>query len=257
MSSKPIISIQNIWKKFSIHSSMGAHHKNLRDSLSSWFKNKRGSEEFWALQNINLSIPQGTTFGLIGSNGSGKSTLLKILARVTKPTTGKIEIYGRTSALLEVGTGFHLELTGRENIFLSGAMLGMHKKEVIRHFDEIVFFSGVEKFLDTPVKKYSSGMFLRLAFSVMAHLETEILMIDEILAVGDPQFQEKCIQKIQSMIRQGRTVIFVSHQIERIRLLCNQVAWIDHGRLIDVNDPETILSRYQQNILGSNERTLY
>ncbi len=251
MSSNPIISIQNLGKKFSINTTMGGHHQSFRDALSNWFKKNKqneASKEFWALQDINFSIHRGSAFGLVGSNGSGKSTLLKILARVTKPTIGRIEIHGRTSALLEVGTGFHIELTGRENIFLSGAMLGMHRKEVIRHFDEIVSFSGIEKFLDTPVKKYSSGMFLRLAFSVMAHLETDILMIDEILAVGDPQFQEKCVKKMQSIIQQGRTVIFVSHQVERIRLLCDQAAWINQGRLMDIGTTSHVLENYEQSL---------
>ncbi len=249
MSSKPIITVQKIGKKFSIHSSLGNHHRSFREEFSNWFKKEKEAEEFWALQDINFSINRNTAFGLVGSNGSGKSTLLKILARVTKPTTGKIEIHGRSSALLEVGTGFHLELTGRENIFLSGAMLGMHKKEVIRHFDEIVSFSGIEKFLDTPVKKYSSGMFLRLGFSIMAHLETDILMIDEILAVGDPQFQDKCIQKMKSIIQQGRTVIFVSHQIDRIKLLCHQVAWIHKGKLMDIGTADVVLSNYEKSFV--------
>ena len=231
---------------------MGGHYRSFREEITDWLKKPKTSqkkhEEFWALQDINLSINQGTAFGLVGSNGSGKSTLLKILARVTKPTTGRVEIHGRASALLEVGTGFHIELTGRENIFLSGAMLGMHRKEVVQRFDEIVSFSEIEKFLDTPVKKYSSGMFLRLAFSVMAHLETEILMIDEILAVGDSQFQEKCIKKMQSIIQQGRTVIFVSHQIERVKLLCNQAAWIQNGKLMDAGPTADVLSTYRKNV---------
>ncbi|NGX26948.1 MAG: Teichoic acids export ATP-binding protein TagH [Chlamydiae bacterium] len=202
-------------------------------------------EEFWALQGIDLEISPGEIVGLIGPNGSGKSTLLKILARVTWPSTGRLELSGRVGALLEVGTGFHTELTGRENIFLSGAILGMRRSEVKHHFDEIIAFSGVEDFLDIPVKKYSSGMFLRLAFSVMAHLKSEILIIDEIIAVGDQSFQEKCLQKIQSLADEGRTVILVSHQLDNIRTLCSRVLWLDHGRCIADGEPQPILEHYE------------
>ncbi|NGX37238.1 MAG: Teichoic acids export ATP-binding protein TagH [Chlamydiae bacterium] len=198
------------------------------------------SEEIWALRDIDLEIGAGEALGIIGENGSGKSTLLKLLSRVTWPTEGEIELYGRVGALLEVGTGFHGDLTGRENIFLSGAILGMHRKEVKRHFDEIVSFADVEAFLDIPVKKYSSGMFLRLAFSVMAHLDSEILIIDEILGVGDHAFQEKCLAKMQAIADEGRTVIFVTHEHEKIRRLCTRVLLLKDGLLIADGEPEQL-----------------
>jgi lipopolysaccharide transport system ATP-binding protein len=170
-------------------------------------------EEFWALKDINLEIQQGDRIGIIGRNGAGKSTLLKVLSRITEPTTGRIQINGRVASLLEVGTGFHPELTGRENIYLNGAILGMSRAEIKKKFDEIVDFSGVEKFLDTPVKRYSSGMYVRLAFAVAAHLEPEILIVDEVLAVGDAQFQKKCLGKMGEVGKEGRTVLFVSHNM--------------------------------------------
>lgn len=180
-------------------------------------------KDFWALEDVNLEIQRGEAVGLVGPNGAGKSTLLKLIARVIAPTTGTIELQGRVGALLEVGTGFHHELTGRENIFLSGAILGMHRSEVKRQFDAIVAFSGVEDFLDLPVKKYSTGMYLRLAFSVMAHLESEILLIDEILSVGDVGFQEKCLKKLEELISEGRTLILVSHHHLTLEKMCNRV----------------------------------
>ncbi|MBP7074082.1 MAG: ABC transporter ATP-binding protein [Rhabdochlamydiaceae bacterium] len=250
MSSKHIIKVENLGKKYFINESSFGNYRRLLEDLNFWRKKQELSKsydrEFWALQNINFAIEPGETLGIIGTNGSGKSTLLKILARVTWPTTGRIEIYGRISALLEVGTGFHLELTGRENIFLSGAMLGMKRQEVSKHFDEIVAFSGVEKFLDTPVKRYSSGMFLRLAFSIMAHLKNEILIIDEILAVGDAQFQAKCIDKIQSIVKEGRTIIFVSHQFAKVRSLCKQTLWIKEGQLFKTGSTEDVINSYEE-----------
>ncbi len=252
MSSKPIISVKNLGKKYLINSNRVGNYRNLVEELTLWYKKpqkfKKAEEEFWALQDVNFSINAGDSVGIIGANGSGKSTLLKILARVTWPTTGRIEISGRISALLEVGTGFHLELSGRENIFLSGAMLGMKRAEVIDRFDEIIAFSGVEKFLDTPVKRYSSGMFLRLAFSIMAHLKSDILIVDEILAVGDAQFQIKCLEKMTSIVNDGRTVIFVSHQLEKIKMLCKNVLWIQKGHLIEAGPAEEVLDRFEKPI---------
>ncbi|HEX4838877.1 MAG TPA: ABC transporter ATP-binding protein [Rhabdochlamydiaceae bacterium] len=250
MSSKPIITVENLGKKYRINESSIGNYRRLMEELALWYKNRNKSKvderEFWALQGLNFTVDAGETVGIIGSNGSGKSTLLKILARVTWPTTGRVEIFGRVSALLEVGTGFHLDLSGRENVFLSGAMLGMKKAEVTRHFDEIVEFSGVEKFLDTPVKKYSSGMFLRLAFSIMTHLRSDILIIDEILAVGDAQFQEKCIHKMRSIVREGRTILFVSHQFEKIRSLCKKTIWIKEGHLFHSGPTADVLSHYEE-----------
>jgi len=250
MSSKPIITVKNLGKKYRINESSVGNYRRLIEELTLWKKNRNQSKaderEFWALQGLDFTVDAGETLGIIGSNGSGKSTLLKILARVTWPTTGRVEIFGRVSALLEVGTGFHLELSGRENVFLSGAMLGMKRSEVTRHFDEIVEFSGVQKFIDTPVKRYSSGMFLRLAFSIMTHLRSDILIIDEILAVGDAQFQEKCIAKMQSIIREGRTLLFVSHQVEKIRSLCNKTLWIKEGHLFQSGPTDEVLSQYKE-----------
>lgn len=201
-------------------------------------------EEFWALRDTNLSVAQGERVGLIGRNGAGKSTLLKILSRITEPTTGRARLYGRVSALLQVGTGFHPELTGRENIFLNGAILGMRRREIQRKFDEIVTFSEVEKFLDTPVKRYSSGMYVRLAFAVAAHLDPEILLIDEVLAVGDIDFQKKCLGRMNTVAEEGRTIIFVSHNMAAISRLCNRVVLLDKGRVIQEGDPETVIQAY-------------
>lgn len=252
MSSKHIIEVENLGKKYFIQESAGGSYRRLLEDLNFWSRKREQKQEFWALQNINFALEPGETLGIIGTNGSGKSTLLKILARVTWPTTGQIKIFGRVSALLEVGTGFHLELSGRENIFLSGAMLGMKRAEVTKHFDEIVSFSGVEKFLDTPVKKYSSGMFLRLAFSIMTHLKSDILIIDEILAVGDAQFQTKCIEKMQSIVREGRTILFVSHQFAKVRSLCTKTAWIKGGHLMKVGLTSDVIDEYEQHYTMSS-----
>ena len=204
---------------------------------------------FWALQNITFDVKSGQVLGLIGSNGAGKSTLLKILSRITEPTSGYAKIYGKVSSLLEVGTGFHPELTGRQNVYLNGSILGMTKKEIDQKFDEIVEFSGVQKFLDTPVKRYSSGMRVRLAFSVTAHLEPDILMIDEVLAVGDIEFQKKCLGKIDNVSKEsGRTVIFVSHNMGQIIKLCDRVILLDKGRIIDDGPPNQVIDSYIKNI---------
>lgn len=207
--------------------------KNLRRiaSLSS-FKNGEDPTVFWALKDINFEVKRGEVLGIIGRNGAGKSTLLKILSRITEPTTGEIEIHGRVSSLLEVGTGFHPELTGRDNVYMNGTILGMTKKEIDRKFDEIVDFSGIEKHIDTPVKFYSSGMTVRLAFSVAAHLEPEILIIDEVLAVGDAEFQKKCLGKMEDVAGQGRTVLFVSHNMAAVRNLCHKGILLQGGRKI-------------------------
>lgn len=193
---------------------------------------KGGSEYVWSLRNINFEIEQGDAVGIIGRNGAGKSTLLKLLSKVTKPTTGKIYTRGRIASLLEVGTGFHPEMTGRENVFLNGAILGMTRKEISRKFDEIVDFSGVERYIDTPVKRYSSGMYVRLAFAVAAHLESEILIVDEVLAVGDADFQKKCLGKMNDVTKgDGRTILFVSHNMTAIKELCNKRNSIESGTI--------------------------
>ena len=201
-------------------------------------------EEFWALKDVSFEIKQGDRVGIIGRNGAGKSTLLKILSRITEPTSGRISIKGRVASLLEVGTGFHPELTGRENIFLNGAVLGMSKIEIDQKFDEIVAFAEVERFLDTPVKRYSSGMYVRLAFAVAAHLEPEILIIDEVLAVGDAQFQKKCLGKMDEVSKHGRTILFVSHNIAPIRVLCSRAFLLRKGELTVDSDTETVIGDY-------------
>ena len=204
-------------------------------------------EALWALRDINFEILRGQVVGIIGHNGSGKSTLLKILCEITMPTTGRVEVHGRIGSLLEVGTGFHPELTGRENIFLSGAILGMSRREIRERFDQIVDYSGVEKFLDTPVKRYSSGMAVRLAFSVAAHLEPEILAIDEVLAVGDARFQAKCLGKLGNAAQSGRTVLFVSHNIQAVRSLCDMVICLSGGQIVEIGETGRVVNNYLSN----------
>jgi lipopolysaccharide transport system ATP-binding protein len=207
-------------------------------------KGRKPAESFWALKDVSFDIKQGEVVGIIGRNGAGKSTLLKILSRITEPTEGRVEITGRVASLLEVGTGFHPELTGRENIFLNGAILGMSRSEIKKKFDEIVAFSEVEKFLDTPVKRYSSGMYVRLAFAVAAHLEPEILIVDEVLAVGDAQFQKKCLGKMQDVASGGRTILFVSHNMDAVLGLCSRTILIGRGQVHFDGDTKTAVSKY-------------
>jgi lipopolysaccharide transport system ATP-binding protein len=255
--SSPIIRVENLSKKYIVsHRQEG--YTTFRDVMTNGarsiaqaiFNRKEAKsfsaeEEFWALKDVNFEIQQGDRVGIIGRNGAGKSTLLKILSRITEPTSGSIRIKGRVASLLEVGTGFHPELTGRENIFLNGAILGMSKVEITRKFDEIVDFAEVEKFLDTPVKRYSSGMYVRLAFAVAAHLEPEILIVDEVLAVGDANFQKKCLGKMQDISNnQGRTILFVSHNIDAIQRLCSQCIMMERGQLLDYSEPNRIITRY-------------
>ena len=213
-------------------------------SAISQFNNS--TEEFYALKDVSFEVEQGEVLGIIGRNGAGKSTLLKILSRITSPTEGKVEILGRVGSLLEVGTGFHPELTGRENIFLNGAILGMSKAEIKKKFDEIVAFAEVEKFVDTPVKHYSSGMYVRLAFAVAAYLEPEILMVDEVLAVGDLAFQKKCLGKMNEVAQGGRTVLFVSHNMASVKRLCTSVICLDNGGILDSGEPSSVIIRYLQ-----------
>jgi lipopolysaccharide transport system ATP-binding protein len=215
----------------------------LRAPWKAWSGQKQ--ETFWALKDVSLEVQEGEVLGLIGRNGSGKTTLLKILSRITRPTDGWAEIHGRMGSLLEVGTGFHAELTGRENTFLSGAILGMSKGEIERKFDEIVSFAELEKFIDTPVKHYSSGMYVRLAFAVAAHLEPEILLVDEVLAVGDIKFQRKCLGKMGDVARAGRTVILVSHQLNQIRRLCHRAVWLEGGVIREIGATADVVSDYE------------
>lgn len=246
---------ENLGKKYILrHQVGGGRHRYvaLRDVLAHKFKNllkppteeNKAREEFWALKNVSFEIQQGEAVGIIGRNGAGKSTLLKLLSRITEPSAGQIELEGRMASLLEVGTGFHPELTGRENIFLNGAVLGMTRAEIKRKFDEIVAFAEVEKFLDTPVKRYSSGMYMRLAFAVAAHLEPEILVVDEVLAVGDAAFQKKCLGKMQQVGQSGRTVLFVSHNMEAIARLCTKCFYLANGQLKMTGEPREVIKAY-------------
>ncbi len=212
--------------------------------LRSHLREPSEDELFWALKDVSFEVKHGEVLGIIGRNGAGKSTLLKILSRITEPTTGRARVYGRVGSLLEVGTGFHPELTGRENIYLNGTILGMKRAEIDKKFDEIVDFSGIEKFLDTPVKRYSSGMYVRLAFSVAAHLEPEILLVDEVLAVGDIEFQKKCLGKMENVAQEGRTVLFISHNMIAVEKLCKKVIWLHSGILQDYGENQTVIARY-------------
>ena len=246
---------ENIGKKYILHHQQaGRNYKALRDVIAGKAKSlaKIGSainhppvEEFWALKDVSFEIKHGDVVGIVGRNGAGKSTLLKLLSRITEPTTGRIRLRGRVASLLEVGTGFHPELTGRENIFLNGAILGMSRVEITRKFDEIVAFAEVERFLDTPVKRYSSGMYVRLAFAVAAHLEPEILIVDEVLAVGDAEFQKKCLGKMQDVATQeGRTVLFVSHNMDAIMRLCNRAIHFHKGSIVNLGTVHEVVAKY-------------
>lgn len=246
----PIISVEGLGKSYTIRHEGQTRYKSLREEIFRLPKrllNRDGQskEEFWALKDVNFDIMPGERVGIIGRNGAGKSTLLKLLSRITEPTTGRITLRGRVASLLEVGTGFHPELTGRENIFLNGAILGMSRAEVRRKFDEIVDFAGVEKFLDTPVKRYSSGMYVRLAFAVAAHLEPEILIVDEVLAVGDAEFQKKCLGKMEDVGREGRTVLFVSHNMGAVQSICNKSILFDAGLLKFIGSTHEALRVYK------------
>jgi lipopolysaccharide transport system ATP-binding protein len=236
---------------------------SLRDHLERFLKSPLSSfrrpqeESFWALRDVSIEVHEGEVLGLIGRNGAGKTTLLKILSRITRPTTGWAEIRGRVRSLLEVGTGFHGELTGRENTYLSGSILGMGRREIDRKFDEIVAFAEIEKSIDTPVKHYSSGMYVRLAFAVAAHLEPEILLVDEVLAVGDINFQKKCLGRMGDVARAGRTVVLVSHQLNQIRRLCHRVVWIDDGAVRQNGSTHQVVSAYESAMArGEEDRAL-
>jgi homopolymeric O-antigen transport system ATP-binding protein len=254
-----IITVENLSKLYHIGTAKESerletrHAGSLRDSFSRLIRNPGGlfktnghaaTEELWALRDINFEVQEGEIVGIIGNNGAGKSTLLKILSRITSPTSGRIRLYGRVGSLLEIGTGFHPELTGRENIFLNGAILGMKKAEIKKKFDEIVAFSEIEKFIETAVKYYSSGMYMRLAFAVAAHLDPDILIIDEVLAVGDAQFQKKCLGKMDQVARQGRTVIFVSHSLNSVATLCSRVLHISAGSVVNEGAPASVIDNY-------------
>jgi lipopolysaccharide transport system ATP-binding protein len=249
---QPIIRVTNVGKQYRIGVQQEAY-STLRDVLAGAVRaplkrlranGRSDAEMVWALKGVNFEVSPGETVGIVGRNGAGKSTLLKILSRITEPTTGRAELYGRIGSLLEVGTGFHPELTGRENIFLNGAVLGMKRNEIAHKFDEIVAFAEIGRFLDTPVKHYSSGMYMRLAFAVAAHLEPEILMVDEVLAVGDAQFQAKCLGKMGTVAREGRTVLFVSHNMLAVEGLCKRVIWLRDGTIAEDGETGKVLHDY-------------
>ena len=240
---KPILEIQNISKRFVIEHQR-LPYLSLRDRFADIFKAGVSKEEFWALRDISFDVSPGESVGIIGRNGAGKSTLLKILSRITPPTEGKIVVRGSIASLLEVGTGFHQELTGRENVFMNGAILGMKRADIKERFDEIVDFSGVENFLDTPLKHYSSGMQLRLAFAVAAHLQPEILIIDEVLAVGDAEFQKKCLGKMEDVSKSGRTILFVSHNLASLKNICKRGFLLDKGVLVAQGEIQSVIDIY-------------
>src|SRR5215211_6265374 len=258
--SNTAIKVEGLAKSYMIARALGRQpYRTLQEEVIALPKNlwKRAMgrsdamETFWALEDVSFEVNEGEVVGIIGRNGAGKSTLLKILSRITEPTRGRADIFGRVGALLEVGTGFHPELTGRENIFLSGAILGMRKTEIAARFDEIVSFAEVEKFLDTPVKRYSSGMYVRLAFGVAAHLETEVLVIDEVLAVGDAQFQKKCFEKMREIGTQGRTILFVSHNMSAVRSICEQALIVEEGAVVAQGEINETVDRYLSRINAS------
>ncbi|MEI6238276.1 MAG: ABC transporter ATP-binding protein [bacterium] len=259
--SQTIIEVNNLGKKYEIVHERGKYMA-LRDVLMNiiksplnFFKSKakqvvglEKKEDFWALKDVNFTVNKGEVIGIIGRNGAGKSTMLKILSQITPPTTGEIKVFGRVGSLLEVGTGFHPELTGRENIFLNGAILGMTKKEIVKKFDQIIEFAGISKFLDTPVKYYSSGMYVRLAFSVAAHMEPDILIVDEVLAVGDADFQKKCLGKMGEITKtEGRTILFVSHNMAAIQNLCKKTIWLENGQIKKIGETKDIINSYSSN----------
>jgi lipopolysaccharide transport system ATP-binding protein len=250
MSSELAIQVRNLGKRYRLGGSRQPSYRSLRESLMNTLAAplRRGhsgeAPELWALRDVSFDVKQGEVLGIIGRNGAGKSTLLKILSRITEPTTGEADVHGRVGSLLEVGTGFHPELTGRENILLSGTILGMSRKDVQRRFDAIVDFAEVEQFLDTPVKRYSSGMYLRLAFSVAAHLEPDVLLVDEVLAVGDAAFQEKCMGRMGSVAREGRTVLFVSHNLAAVRQICNAGLVLARGQVVHYGTSASAVDAY-------------
>ncbi len=266
--SEKIIQVQNISKLYKL-GTIGSG--SLRNDLNSWWKRsilkkddpyylsedplQNSNQVLWALKDVSFDLDEGDALGIIGSNGSGKSTLLKIISRIVKPTTGSVRGTGKISSILEVGTGFHNDLTGRENIYISGYTLGMNKTEIQQKFDEIVAFSGIEKFLDTPIKRYSSGMYVRLAFSVVAHLEPDILIVDEVLAVGDADFQKKCLGKMREVSQKdGRTILFVSHSMQAINNLCNKAMWLQKGHLKEIGDSSTVVNKYLASVQKLNAK---
>jgi lipopolysaccharide transport system ATP-binding protein len=258
-----VISVENLSKHYIIDHKKGKGSNSLRDAITGtvkgWFGSKNDTdeltqEEFWALRDVNFSVEQGDRVGIVGHNGAGKSTLLKILSKIVEPTTGQVRIRGRVASLLEVGTGFHPELTGRENIYLNGSLLGMRRDEIRASFDEIVAFAGVERFLDTPVKRYSSGMYVRLGFAISAHLNPEIMIVDEVLAVGDADFQKKSLGKMRDNSASGRTILFVSHNLTAVQALCNKTLYFEKGRLIEQGETNQVVASYLSKVARTRLR---
>jgi len=251
---KPIIKVQALSKKFRINPGErpARRYETLRESLVKAIKspfvreNKNGQHIIWALKDVSFEVMQGEVMGIIGRNGAGKSTILKVLARIIEPTTGRAELYGRVASLLEVGTGFHPDLSGRENVYLNGAILGMKRREIDDRFDEIVSFAEIEKFIDTAVKHYSSGMYLRLAFAVAAHLDPEILIVDEVLSVGDASFQKKCLGKMDDVTRSGRTVLLVTHNLGIVKTLCKRAVLIEAGQISGIGPADEVVAQYEK-----------
>lgn len=250
-----IVTLESVGKRYRLRHQQSQPYRTLRDTIAGAARSPLGwlnaapaasAEDFWALRDVSFDVARGDVLGIIGRNGAGKSTLLKILSRITEPTTGRVTLDGRVASLLEVGTGFHPELSGRENVFLNGAILGMTREEIRRKFDSIVTFAEVERFLDTPVKRYSSGMYVRLAFAVAAHLEPDILVVDEVLAVGDAEFQKKCLGKMHEVSRGGRTVLFVSHNMTAVQALCGTAIWLDQGRVAAQGPTMEVVAHYLQ-----------
>lgn len=256
---KPIIEVNHISKKYRIgeKQSYYSFRDTLTDLAKAPFRKKANKSEFWALKDISFKVMPGEVIGIIGRNGAGKSTLLKILSRITSPTKGEIILRGRVASLLEVGTGFHPELTGRENIYLNGAVLGMKRAEINNKFDEIVEFAEISKFLDTPVKFYSSGMYMRLAFAIAAHLDPEILLVDEVLAVGDVEFQKKCLGKMKEVSRQGRTVLFVSHNMNAISTLVDNCILLKEGAIAEIGKKDLVIKKYLEETLKEKGELIY
>ena len=265
--SSAIISVEHVSKLYRLHHQTRERYTALRDVLTNKVKGlfrpqtsdlrpQTSEEDFWALNDVSFTVKRGEVVGIIGRNGAGKSTLLKILSRITEPTKGRVTLRGRVASLLEVGTGFHPELTGRENIFLNGAILGMTRAEMRRKFDEIVAFAEVEKFLDTPVKRYSSGMYVRLAFAVAAHLDPEILIVDEVLAVGDAEFQKKCLGKMQDVAKGGRTVLFVSHNMAAVQALCSRAIYLQAGAIKAFGEVDLLVSQYMSDSIRGEGQAL-
>ncbi|MER3452507.1 MAG: ABC transporter ATP-binding protein, partial [Acidimicrobiia bacterium] len=243
----PVVTVENVWKSYRAYEERAS---TLKETL---LKRRSRYHEFWALKGVSLTVDHGEMLGVIGANGSGKSTLLKCLARIVAPNHGRIEVRGRVSALLELGTGFHQELTGRENVFLAGTTLGQSRQQIARRFDDIVAFSGLGAFIDSPVKNYSSGMYARLAFAVAIHVDPEVLLIDEVLAVGDEEFQNRCHERLQEFRRAGVPIVFVSHALDAVRNLCTRVAWIDKGVLLADGDPHEVVDAYLDKVRRDRE----